>query len=42
MMFTGKKRPESGWPHGTYSATYEVTRGGTTALQETFSVAVVP
>ncbi|HEX2725559.1 MAG TPA: M23 family metallopeptidase [Beijerinckiaceae bacterium] len=42
MMSTGRKRPEQGWPAGTYSATYEVTRGSTTALQETFSVAVVP
>lgn len=42
MMFTGKKRPDGGWPAGTYSASYEVTRAGATALQETFSVAVVP
>jgi murein DD-endopeptidase MepM/ murein hydrolase activator NlpD len=42
MMFTGRKRPDAGWPTGTYNATYEVTRGGATALQESFSVAVVP
>ena len=42
MMFTGRKRPDAGWPAGTYNATYEVTRGGATALQETFAVAVVP
>jgi hypothetical protein len=42
MIFAGRKRPKSGWPAGTYSATYEVTRGGATALQETFAIAVEP
>jgi Peptidase family M23 len=42
MVFAGKRRPSAGWAAGTYVATYEVDRSGSTALSETFSVEVVP
>ena len=32
MLFTGKKRPATGWEHGTYKATYVVERDGWVVL----------
>lgn len=42
MVFAGKKTPGGGWQPGTYSATYEVDRGGATALKQTFTGTVAP
>ena len=33
MLFTGKKRPATGWDRGTYKATYVVERDGRVVLQ---------
>src|SRR5262249_58980799 len=33
MLFAGKKRPPSGWDHGTYKATYTVERDSQVVLQ---------
>ena len=38
FVFAGKKRGTAGWPAGTYSATYTVTRAGRTQLTKTFSL----
>jgi hypothetical protein len=35
MLFTGMKRPASGWPQGTYEAEVTVTGNGTVRLRET-------
>ena len=34
MLFTGKKRPPSGWDRGTYKATYVVERDGRVVLKK--------
>jgi hypothetical protein len=36
MLFVGRKRPDAGWPAGTYRASYTVTQNGRIALEETF------
>ena len=33
LLFTGKKRPASGWEQGTYKATYVVERDGQVVLK---------
>jgi hypothetical protein len=42
MLFVGKRRSLPGWAPGTYRATYEVDRGGITALTETFTANISP
>ena len=34
LLFTGKKRPASGWEQGTYKATYVVERDGQVVLKK--------
>ena len=34
MLFTGRKRPASGWERGTYKATYVVERDGRVVLRK--------
>ena len=34
MLFTGKKRPATGWDRGTYKATYVVERDGRVVLKK--------
>lgn len=36
IAYVGKKRPASGWPHGAYSATYQVIRKNQTVIQRRF------
>ncbi|MEA1834363.1 M23 family metallopeptidase [Methylobacterium durans] len=37
LVFVGRKRPEAGFPAGTYTATFRVTRAGATALEHRFT-----
>jgi hypothetical protein len=38
MLYVGKKRPPSGWPAGTYQATYRIVREGKVVLEQVFAV----
>jgi murein DD-endopeptidase MepM/ murein hydrolase activator NlpD len=38
LVIAGKKRTETAWPAGRYSATYRVTRDGAEVLRKTFDV----
>ena len=38
LVIAGKKRTETAWPAGRYSATYRVTRDGAEVLRKTFEV----
>lgn len=38
LIFTGRKRPATGWQAGRYEARYEVVRGGKPLVSERFSV----
>jgi hypothetical protein len=40
ITFAGRKRPPTGWPAGTYTARYTVTRQGQVALRTTFNIAL--
>lgn len=40
LTYVGRKRPAAGWPKGTYTARYEVTRAGAAAIRRTFSLAL--
>ena len=42
MMFTGLRRPASGWQRGSYRARYVIERGGNVALQHAFAVELRP
>jgi hypothetical protein len=42
MLFAGKKRPETGFPPGTYRALYRVIRDGKVAIEQSFELAVGP
>jgi hypothetical protein len=41
MLFAGKKRPEAGWPLGTYVAEFTIMRAGRAVLQEQFGARVL-
>lgn len=38
LLYAGRKRPPAGWPPGTYTARYEVTRAGAAAIRRTFTL----
>jgi hypothetical protein len=40
MMFVGKKRPETGWPSGEYSAQYQVLRGGKVVVTRAWRIRI--
>ena len=42
LISSGRKRRESPWPQGTYTATYRVTRSDADVLRETFKVQLGP
>jgi murein DD-endopeptidase MepM/ murein hydrolase activator NlpD len=42
LVIAGKKRTETAWPAGRYSATYRVTRDGAEVLRKTFDVEASP
>jgi murein DD-endopeptidase MepM/ murein hydrolase activator NlpD len=42
LVIAGKKRTETAWPAGRYTATYRVMRDGTEVLRKTFDVAASP
>ncbi|MER2268136.1 M23 family metallopeptidase [Methylobacterium oxalidis] len=37
LVFVGRRRPEAGFPAGTYTATYRVSRAGAVALEHRFT-----
>ncbi|CAN5269639.1 M23 family metallopeptidase [soil metagenome] len=40
MLFSGKKKPPSGWPPGTYTAAVSVVRGGTAVIERTQTLTI--
>jgi len=40
MIFTGSRRPPSGWAPGAYRATYTVTRAGQVVLEHSFALSL--
>ena len=42
MVFSGVRRPSSGWRPGSYTARYTVERAGATALDHRFSIELKP
>jgi murein DD-endopeptidase MepM/ murein hydrolase activator NlpD len=42
LVIAGKKRSETAWPAGRYSATYRVIRGGAEVLRKTFDIEAGP
>jgi hypothetical protein len=42
LVIAGKKRTETAWPAGRYTATYRVTRDGADVLRKTFDVEANP
>ena len=40
MVYAGRKRPPAGWTPGTYTARYEVIRGGAAAIRRTFNLSL--
>jgi hypothetical protein len=42
MLFVGKRRPDAGWPAGTYTGVYEVERDGAVALRNEVRLEMPP
>lgn len=40
LLYVGKRRPETGWPRGTYVAEYRVWRAGTAAIRQRITLAL--